>query len=61
MAHKKPTSTTKKAKLITGLHHVILESAHPSPLSARAFFGTRPFTAVNKALADVGEPEIAWA
>ncbi len=50
----------KKAKLITGLHHVVLESAHPSPLSARAFFGTRPFSTVNKALADVGEPEITW-
>jgi uracil-DNA glycosylase len=50
----------KKAKLITGPQHVVLESAHPSPLSARAFFGTCPFSAVNKALADAGQPEIAW-
>ncbi|GAA3949669.1 uracil-DNA glycosylase [Actinomadura viridis] len=51
----------KKAKLITGEHHVVHESAHPSPLSAKNFFGTRPFSAVNKALADAGQPEIDWA
>jgi len=51
----------KKARLITGVHHTVIESAHPSPLSAKRFFGTRPFSAVNKALADAGEPEIEWA
>jgi uracil-DNA glycosylase len=50
----------KKARLVTAPHHVVLESAHPSPLSARKFFGTRPFSAVNKALADAGLPEIGW-
>ncbi|GAA1592940.1 uracil-DNA glycosylase [Actinomadura kijaniata] len=50
----------KKARLITGGQHVIHESAHPSPLSAKKFFGTKPFSAVNKALADAGEPEIRW-
>lgn len=50
----------KKAKLITGEQHYIHESAHPSPLSARAFFGTRPFSTVNKALSEAGEPEIDW-
>jgi uracil-DNA glycosylase len=50
----------KKAKLITGPQHTVIESAHPSPLSAKKFFGTRPFSAVNKALADAGEPEIDW-
>jgi uracil-DNA glycosylase len=50
----------KKARLVTAPHHVVLESAHPSPLSARKFFGTRPFSAVNKALADAGLPEIDW-
>jgi len=50
----------KKAKLITGPQHVVHESAHPSPLSARAFFGTCPFSTVNKALADEGQPEIVW-
>ncbi|MFI0444597.1 uracil-DNA glycosylase [Actinomadura sp. 6N118] len=50
----------KKARLITGVHHTVIESAHPSPLSAKKFFGTRPFSAVNKALADAGSPEIVW-
>ncbi|MBW8483644.1 uracil-DNA glycosylase [Actinomadura parmotrematis] len=51
----------KKARLITGVQHTVIESAHPSPLSAKKFFGTKPFSAVNKALADAGEPEIDWA
>ncbi|MGI8336645.1 uracil-DNA glycosylase [Actinomadura scrupuli] len=50
----------KKAKLITGAQHVVIESGHPSPLSQKSFFGTRPFSAVNKALADAGLPEIDW-
>ncbi|MEW2352695.1 uracil-DNA glycosylase [Spirillospora sp. NPDC029432] len=50
----------KKAKLVTGAQHVVIESAHPSPLSAKKFFGTRPFSAVNKALVDAGRPEIDW-
>ncbi|MQY02839.1 uracil-DNA glycosylase [Actinomadura macrotermitis] len=51
----------KKARLITGVQHTVIESAHPSPLSAKKFFGTKPFSAVNKALADAGEPEIDWS
>ncbi|GAA2738515.1 uracil-DNA glycosylase [Actinocorallia aurantiaca] len=50
----------KKAALVTAPQHVVHESAHPSPLSARAFFGTRPFSTVNKALADAGLAEIDW-
>jgi uracil-DNA glycosylase len=50
----------KKAPLVTGAHHVVLESPHPSPLSAKKFFGTKPFSAVNKALIDAGQPEIRW-
>jgi uracil-DNA glycosylase len=51
----------KKARLVTNPAHVVIESAHPSPLSAKKFFGSRPFSAVNKALADAGLPEIDWA
>ena len=41
---------------------VVIESAHPSPLSAsRGFFGSRPFSHVNKALADLGLDPINWA
>ena len=41
--------------------HLILKSAHPSPLSARrGFFGSRPFSAVNRWLASRGETTIDW-
>ncbi|MEO5666228.1 MAG: uracil-DNA glycosylase [Nocardioides sp.] len=39
-----------------------VESAHPSPLSAsRGFFGSRPFSRVNKLLADQGAAPIDWS
>jgi uracil-DNA glycosylase len=42
--------------------HLVIESAHPSPLSARrGFFGSRPFSRVNDWLAAQGQPPIAWA
>lgn len=51
----------KKRALIDTSRHVIVESAHPSPLSARnGFFGSKPFSAVNQALREAGEPEIDW-
>ena len=41
--------------------HLIIESAHPSPLSAhRGFFGSRPFSKANKFLADKGIEPINW-
>jgi uracil-DNA glycosylase len=43
-------------------HHLILTSAHPSPLSAhRGFFGSRPFSKVNQWLMDRGDIPINWA
>ncbi|MHA6344120.1 uracil-DNA glycosylase [Roseivivax sp. CAU 1761] len=46
---------------ITGAEHLILASAHPSPLSARrGFFGSRPFSRVNAWLSTRGETEINW-
>jgi uracil-DNA glycosylase len=51
----------KKLDLIDTSRHVIVKSAHPSPLSARnGFFGSRPFSAINKALRETGKPEINW-
>ncbi|WP_373352929.1 uracil-DNA glycosylase [Pseudoroseicyclus sp. CXY001] len=42
--------------------HLILESPHPSPLSARrGFFGSRPFSRVNAWLEARGEAPIDWA
>lgn len=52
----------KKKQLITGEQHVIIESPHPSPLSAhRGFFGSRPFSRVNEALVDAGRDPIDWS
>lgn len=50
----------KKKALISGKHHVILESAHPSPLSAQNFFGTCPFGRTNAALEEVGLAPVQW-
>lgn len=51
----------KKIALVDADKHTIIKSAHPSPLSARAgFFGSRPFSAINRALRKFGKPEIDW-
>ena len=50
----------KKAKLIDASRHRVLTAAHPSPLSAKKFFGSRPFSAINAALISVGKPPIDW-
>ncbi len=50
-----------KKVLITNPIHKIIESAHPSPLSAsRGFFGTKPFSKCNKYLKGFGVKEINW-
>lgn len=51
----------RKAPLVTGAHHVVLEAAHPSPMNARGFLGCRPFSAANDALAAAGREPIRWA
>jgi uracil-DNA glycosylase len=51
----------KKRELIDTSRHLIIESAHPSPLSARhGFFGSKPFSAINRALRMAGKKEIDW-
>lgn len=51
----------KKKALIDTSRHLVIESAHPSPLSARnGFFGSRPFSRANAALARAGRGEIDW-
>ncbi len=51
----------KKASLIDADRHLIVESTHPSPLSARhGFFGSQPFSQVNGGLRALGEPPISW-
>jgi len=51
----------KKIALIDQRRHVVIASAHPSPLSApRGFFGSRPFSKTNAALRRLGQKEIDW-
>ena len=52
----------QKAGLLDTSRHAVVQSAHPSPLSARrGFFGSRPFTRINAALAAADRPAIEWA
>jgi uracil-DNA glycosylase len=51
----------KKKALIDTARHTIIESAHPSPLSAhQGFFGSRPFSRTNAALIAAGLDPIDW-
>ena len=51
----------KKRKLIDTQRHEVIESPHPSPLSASGgFFGSRPFSRINDALMLRGQPPIDW-
>ncbi len=51
----------KKKALITNSRHYILESAHPSPLSAyNGFFGNGHFRKVNEILESLGKDPIKW-
>ena len=51
----------KKSALIDMSKHAIIESVHPSPLSSyRGFFGSKPFSKVNKHLSAWGLAQISW-
>lgn len=50
-----------KKKLITSDKHLVLECAHPSPLSAyNGFFGCKHFSKTNRFLTSIGEQPIDW-
>ncbi len=50
-----------KLPLIDVTRHAVITGAHPSPLSARhGFFGSRPFSTINRHLKAWGEEEINW-
>ncbi|KRM95836.1 uracil-DNA glycosylase [Liquorilactobacillus aquaticus DSM 21051] len=54
-------SARDKIKLIDTNKNIVLQSAHPSPLSAhRGFFGSKPFSKTNAALVAMGEEPIDW-
>lgn len=46
--------------MIDTSRHAVLTAAHPSPLSAKKFFGSRPFSAINAALISFGKAPIDW-
>ena len=51
----------RKKALIDTSRHTVIESAHPSPLSAHnGFFGSKPFSRTNAALAAAGLDPIDW-
>jgi len=51
----------KKSVLIDTSKHAIIESAHPSPLSAyRGFFGSKPFGKINAQLHQWGKESVKW-
>jgi len=51
----------KKGAFIDRTRHCVIESAHPSPLSAyRGFFGSKPFSRANEYLRDNGVEPIVW-
>jgi len=51
----------RKKSLVEVGPHVVIESAHPSPLSARnGFFGSKPFSRTNAALLEAGRSIISW-
>ena len=50
-----------KKKFITNTHHLVIESAHPSPLSAyNGFFGSKPFSKTNEFLISTNQNPIDW-
>ena len=51
----------RKSSLIDSSRHLVLKSAHPSPLSAyRGFFGNNHFTMCNNYLVQHGKEPIKW-
>ena len=54
-------SAQRKGAIIDRSRHCVIESPHPSPLSAhRGFFGSRPFSRANAYLAAHGSAPIRW-
>jgi uracil-DNA glycosylase len=52
----------RSKKRLIDPRHTVIESAHPSPLSAHnGFFGSRPFSKINEALTSSGSPPIEWS
>jgi uracil-DNA glycosylase len=56
------SSARRKKALVDTSRHVVIESPHPSPLSAhRGFLGSRPFSRANAALEAAGREPVDWS
>jgi len=52
----------RSKKRLIDSRHTVIESAHPSPLSAHnGFFGSQPFSRINEALTAFGSSPIEWS
>ena len=52
----------RKAAFVDAARHLVIKSAHPSPLSAHnGFFGSKPFSRANAFLASHGQEPINWS
>ncbi len=55
------SAARRKKQMIDLSRHAVVESPHPSPLSAhRGFLGSRPFSQVNSLLEEAGRTPIDW-
>jgi uracil-DNA glycosylase len=55
------SSARRKKALVDTTRHTVIESPHPSPLSAhRGFFGSQPFSRANAALEAAGREPVDW-
>lgn len=50
----------KKGRRIDTTKHVVVTAAHPSPLSAKQFLGSKPFSAIDDALVRAGHAPMRW-
>jgi len=50
----------KKGAIIDTARHTVIKSSHPSPLSAKKWWGSKPFSQCNEALKSTGKGEINW-
>lgn len=54
-------ASARRKRTLIHPRHAIVESAHPSPLSAsNGFFGSRPFSRANAALIEAGRTPVDW-
>jgi uracil-DNA glycosylase len=51
----------QKAALVTAAHHTVLEAGHPSPMNPKGFLGSKPFSACDAALTEVGLEPVRWS